>query len=153
MGAVRQGVPTFIGLELTDVDDVFARLAKHYSVGPVPVRNRRQHEALVEAARDIDRFSHLGLTTTESLAHIYENTLISKEIRTDLGIHSTPPYLVNYIVGKLGTWIEEMPPEKRQVFEPACGHAGFLVAAMRLLTELLPLWNRPSFSDAGGTLP
>lgn len=133
-----KNVPTFHGLELADVDEVFTRLAQHYSVAPVPILDQRQRDALAETAQEIRRFSHLGLATTESLAYVYENALISKEIRTELGIHSTPPYLVDYIVGKLGRWIERMAVDERQVFEPACGHAGFLVAAMRLLTELLP---------------
>ena len=131
-------VPAFDGLELADVDEVFTRLARHYNVAPVPILDQRQRDALVETAQEIRRFSHLGLATTESLAYVYENALISKEIRAELGIHSTPPYLVDYIVGKLGRWIEGMAVDERQVFEPACGHAGFLVAAMRLLTELLP---------------
>ncbi len=131
-------VPAFDGLELADVDEVFTRLARHHNVAPVPILDQRQRDALVETAQEIRRFSHLGLATTESLAYVYENALISKEIRAELGIHSTPPYLVDYIVGKLGRWIEGMAVDERQVFEPACGHAGFLVAAMRLLTELLP---------------
>lgn len=131
-------VPAFDGLELADVDEVFTRLAQHYNVAPIPILDQRQRDALAETAQEIRRFSHLGLATTESLAYVYENALISKEIRAELGIHSTPPYLVDYIVGKLGRWIERMAVDERQVFEPACGHAGFLVAAMRLLTELLP---------------
>lgn len=133
-----KAVPAFEGLELAHVDEVFTRLAQHYSVAPVPILDQRQRAALAETAQEIRRFSHLGLATTESLAYVYENALISKEIRAELGIHSTPPYLVDYIVGKLGRWIEGMAEDERQVFEPACGHAGFLVAAMRLLTELLP---------------
>ena len=31
-----------------------------------------------------------------------------------------------------------MPADDRRIFEPACGHAAFLISAMRLLTELLP---------------
>ncbi len=31
-----------------------------------------------------------------------------------------------------------MPPRERHVFEPACGHAAFLISAVRLLSELLP---------------
>lgn len=133
-----KAVPAFERLELADVDEVFTRLAQHYSVAPVSILDQRQRAALAETAEEIRRFSHLGLATTESLAYVYENALISREIRAELGIHSTPPYLVDYIVGKLGRWIEGMAEDERQVFEPACGHAGFLVAAIRLLTELLP---------------
>ncbi|TVS16562.1 MAG: SAM-dependent DNA methyltransferase, partial [Planctomycetaceae bacterium] len=131
-------VPAFEGLELTDVDEVFVRLARHHNVAPVLILEGRRRAAVAEIAQEIRRFSCLGLATAESLAYVYENALISKELRAELGIHSTPPYLVDYTVGKLARWIEAMAVEERNVFEPACGHAGFLVAAMRLLTELLP---------------
>jgi hypothetical protein len=38
----------------------------------------------------------------------------------------------------LSPWIENIPVEERSVFEPACGHAAFLIAALRLLREMLP---------------
>jgi hypothetical protein len=34
--------------------------------------------------------------------------------------------------------VREIPVNERSVFEPACGHAAFLISAMRLLTDLLP---------------
>jgi hypothetical protein len=60
-------------------------------------------------------------------------------MRANLAIHSTPPYLVDYIVWGLAHWIEEIPAKNRHVFEPACGHAAFLISAMRLLRESLPI--------------
>ena len=132
-------VPTFRDLELSEVDDVFGRVAKHYGTrSGFAVHNARERDALREVAESIGRFAHLGHVTTESLAYVYENTLISKTTRVNLGTHSTPSYLVDYIVGKLTPWIDEIPSAKRNVFEPCCGHAAFLVAAMRLLRDLLP---------------
>ncbi|MBC8876514.1 MAG: SAM-dependent DNA methyltransferase [Planctomycetes bacterium] len=131
-------VPNFESIEIKDVESVFTAVAEHYAAPPIPVATRKQLRALEQVADDIDRFSNLRLATTESLAHVYENTLISKATRRALGTHSTPPYLVDYIVGRLRPWIEELPRNERNVFEPACGHAAFLVSAMRLLTELLP---------------
>ena len=93
---------------------------------------------MTESASIISQFSSLVLTTTEALAYVYENTLISKETRSALGTHSTPSFLVDYVVGNLADWINEIPVNERNVYEPACGHAAFLVSAMRLLTELLP---------------
>ena len=131
-------VPSFEDIDLDDVEDVFLRVAKHYGTGPFKAGSKQKLEALRESARMIDRFSSLALTTTESLAHVYENTLISNQTRSQLGTHSTPSYLVDYVLGNLADWIEEIPENDRSVFEPACGHAGFLVSAMRLLTQLLP---------------
>jgi len=69
-------------------------------------------------------------------ANVYENTLISKEMRSHLGIHSTPSDLVDYIVWRLAPWIEELALEDRHIFEPPYGHAAFPVSAMRLLKVL-----------------
>jgi len=131
-------VPTFEDVKLGDIKDVFARVATHYGTAPLNAGSKQEVEALRESANAIDRFSSLALTTTEALAYVYENTLISKRTRSQLGTHSTPAYLVDYVVGNLADWIEEIPENQRSVFEPACGHAGFLVSAMRLLTHLLP---------------
>jgi type I restriction-modification system DNA methylase subunit len=135
-----KNVPAFASLDLEDLEDVYAAVASHYgSSTPVPVSSEQQRLALRESAQEIARFSHLGLVGTEALAYLYERALITKETRIALGTHSTPGYLVEYIVGKLLPWINEMPASQRQVFEPACGHAAFLPAAMRLLGDLAPV--------------
>lgn len=132
-------VPSFLELNLEDLNAVFKRVADHYgATEPVEVGSKQQAEALRESAREIARCSHLGLVSTEALAYLYENALITRETRKELGTHSTPAFLVDYILGKLRPWIEEIPPERRYVFEPACGHAAFLLAALRLLGERLP---------------
>jgi N-6 DNA methylase len=131
-------VAGFEGLNLNEVDEVFRRVANHYGARPLLAGSERKLEALRETARLISQFSSLVLTTTESLAHVYENTLISKETRLSLSTHRTPSFLVDYVVGNLADWIGEIPVGKRSVFEPACGHAAFLVSAMRLLSEMLP---------------
>ncbi len=131
-------VPGFEDINLDNVQDVFLRVATHYGTKPLKAGSKEKLEALRESARTIDHFSSLALATTESLAYVYENTLISKETRSQLGTHSTPSYLVDYVLGHLADWIEKIPENDRSVFEPACGHAAFLVSAMRLLTQLLP---------------
>ena len=112
-----------------------------HTTGLHPTRistGHQERQALIAAAYTVAQFSHLGHVTTESLAYVYENTLISKEMRSQLGIHSTPSYLVDYILWRLAPWIDEITPADRHIFEPACGHAAFLVAAMRLLKDLHP---------------
>lgn len=131
-------VERFEDLDLNDVEQVFQRVAKHYGTAPLAAGSARQTEGLRESARIIERFSSLTLTTTESLAYVYENALISEKTRSSLGTHRTPSYLVDYVVGNLADWIVDIPVNERSVFEPACGHAAFLVSAMRLLTEMLP---------------
>lgn len=130
-------VASFELLDLTDIDEVFTRIASHYgsSLGLHKWRDR-ERDALIAASHTVAQFSHLAHVTTESLAYVYENTLISRSVRAQLGIHSTPSYLVDYLLWRLTPWIAEMPEDDRHVFEPACGHPAFLVAAMRLLKEL-----------------
>ena len=131
-------VPSFEDLDLNNVDEVFRRVGNHYGTKPLVAGSKSKSEALRESSSIINQFSSLVLTTTEALAYVYENTLISKATRSALGTHSTPSFLVDYVVGNLAEWVGEIPPNERSVFEPSCGHAAFLVSAMRLLTEKLP---------------
>ncbi len=131
-------VARFAKLDPLDVEPLLDAIAEHYDAERIPVKSESQLEALMEIASDVTQFSNLRLATTESLAYVYENAVISKATRQALGTHSTPSYLVDYVVGKLRPWIAEIPLERRNAFEPACGHAAFLVSAMRLLTEILP---------------
>jgi hypothetical protein len=134
-----KAVPTFASIDMLDVDSAFASVAKHYgTTSRIVVPGQRERDALLKAAQIVKQFAHLGHVTTESLAYVYENALISKETRAKLGTHSTPSYLVEYIVWQLAPWVEQIAPDDRHVFEPACGHGAFLVSAMRLLRELLP---------------
>jgi len=137
-----KGVPGFMRLDLCDLEDVYSRLAKHYdreNPRPVQIGGGQRRIALLSAAEQIKSFAHCGAVSTEALAHLYESALIDKAVRQKLGTHSTPTWLVDYIVGRLRPWVEhDIAVKDRHVFEPACGHAGFLIAAMRLLSELLP---------------
>jgi len=76
--------------------------------------------------------------SVEVLAYIYENTLVSDEMRKKSSTHATPPAIAEYIVRQLP--FEKLDLEKCRVFEPFSGHSPFLVAALgRLRPLLLPL--------------
>jgi hypothetical protein len=129
-------VPGFKTLDLLDVNDVFLRVGRHYGdTKDIPPGGRKWRPAIEAAAELVSQFSHLGNVSTEALAHVYENTGVPKELRKALGIHSTPSSLVDYIVWQLWPWVAEIAEEQRHVFEPACGHAGFLVAMLRQLSQ------------------
>jgi hypothetical protein len=131
-----KGVPSFKSIDIEDVQGVFDRVGRHYGQKDRIPLDRRWKNALAYSAKSIAEFAHLGNLSTEALAYLYENTLISKPVRKELAIHSTPPYLIDYIVWQLEPWIRELPAGKIRAFEPACGHAGFLVAVARLLREI-----------------
>jgi N-6 DNA Methylase len=136
-----KGVPGFKQGSLIELESIYGKLARHYNKHdplPVQIDGSKRREALLGAAEMIQGFGHCGAVTTESLAWVYESALIDRATRQKFGTHSTPTWLVDEIVSKLSPWIKEMDVDDRRVFEPACGHAGFLISAMRLLSELLP---------------
>ncbi len=75
--------------------------------------------------------------SVETLAYVYENTLVDPDIRNVQDIHATPRELAEYVVNSLP--FETLPPDQRTVFEPFAGHAPFLIAAMSRLRGLLPV--------------
>jgi hypothetical protein len=74
--------------------------------------------------------------SVETLAYVYENTLVDPHVRDVHDIHATPRELAEYIVNSLP--FEDLPEGQRRVFEPFAGHAPFLIAAMSRLRGLLP---------------
>ena len=132
-----KGVPRFIRLNLGDIDAVLRAVRTHYGgAEEVDAGTKRQRAVLERAADEVDKFASLATLTTEAFGYMYENVLVDKKLRSALGIHATPSYLVDYIVWQLWPWIREIPQDKRVILEPACGHAPFLTGAMRLLREL-----------------
>lgn len=86
----------------------------------------------------ICRFQNLSV---DSLAYVYENTLVTQETRKAYGTHSTPYPVAEYIVRNLP--FEDLAEHERKVFEPFSGHAIFLIAAMQRMRELLPAGMSP----------
>ena len=85
---------------------------------------------------------HFQNLSVDSLAYVYENTLVTPDTRKLFGIHSTPPAIAEYIVNRLP--FDEIETNERRVFEPFAGHSVFLVAAMQRLRELLPTEMGPA---------
>jgi hypothetical protein len=132
-----KSVPNFTRLDLHDVQRVFDLVAEHYDAQTVRVRGRLT--ALRAAAGVAAAFASLRCISTETLGALYEEALLSKQTRKLLSVHRTPTYLVDYMLAKLSRWMEEDTGIRNcRVFEPACGHAPFLVGAVRLLSDLLP---------------
>jgi len=128
-------VADFVRLDIGDIDAVIDKVRRHYNAMS-QLRIPKGKKALVrQVARDmvknVSSFSHL---TIDSLAYVYENTLVTKATRKAFGTHATPSWLVNYIVWQMADWIEAIPQDERIILEPACGHAPFLTAGARLLS-------------------
>jgi hypothetical protein len=130
-------VPGFKTADLLDVEKSLQRVENHYSSHDrLAIQNRLQRDRLVEAVKILNQLGNLRNLTTESLADVYEQALITAGTRKVHGTHKTPAYLVDYVVWQLADWIAEIPADQLRFFEPACGHAPFLVSAMRLLRTL-----------------
>ena len=124
----------FANLALDDPRQVLETVWQHYQAGdPAPALDRKWVSALSGACELITGFGNVRVVSPETLAYVYEHTLVNKSLRKKLSIHATPPYLVDYILWQLYDWIREIPPADRHVFEPGCGHSPFLLAAMRML--------------------
>lgn len=78
---------------------------------------------------------HFQNLSVETLAYVYERTLVTPEFRKRTSTHGTPPAIAEYIMRKLP--FQEIDQDKRYVFEPFSGHAVFLVAALRKLRGVL----------------
>lgn len=131
-------VQGFKTLDLKDLDNVFNRVGKHYGSRMRHDLTARRRKALTAAASILNAHGSLRLVSTETLGRVYENVLITKETRKALGTHSTPTWLVDYMVQRLAPWIEELPESRRCVYEPGCGHAPFLVALLRQFSGMNP---------------
>jgi N-6 DNA Methylase len=85
-------------------------------------------------------FSFRNLSV-EALAYVYENTLVTPETRKYLATHATPPEIAEYIVQNLP--LQELHYADAHIFEPFCGHAPFLTAALSRLRTLPPFDTMP----------
>lgn len=73
----------------------------------------------------------------DDLAFVYENALITTEIRRHFGTHSTPTAVAEYVVRSLAL-PQDTALQDLRVYEPFAGSCVFLTAAMRRFKEALP---------------
>jgi hypothetical protein len=136
----------FRSLDLSDVRSVFRVVGEHYrDARDYPPGDRTWLPAIKRVASTIAEWGNLGNISTESLAYLYETALIGRprkttgrkadsqreDVRKTLGIHSTPSILVDHMLSQLWPLVDQDKLADQRVFEPACGHAAFLTAAMR----------------------
>lgn len=74
--------------------------------------------------------------SSDSLAFVYENTLVTADTRKFFGTHSTPRPVAEYVLSRID--LSRCDPAKVRIVEPFAGAGIFLVAALRELRGLLP---------------
>lgn len=93
--------------------------------------------AAVEAAWSLLRGAiNFRNISSDSLAFVYENTLVTTDTRKRFGTHSTPRQVAEYVVGQLD--LGQFDPAEISIYEPFAGAGTFLVAALRHLRDHLP---------------
>jgi len=124
-----RGMPGFEKLD--GVPKTIQLAARHLGYRQLPILNfGPSFEAMTDHIWSGLNFQNLSV---ETLAFIYENTLISHEARQVFGTHGTPMTLARYLVHKLP--LEGVPLNERIFVEPCSGHGVFLVAALQRLKE------------------
>jgi hypothetical protein len=142
----EKGVRGFKSLDLKDVDAVFEVVGQHYKdARDYPPGGKAWKPALARIASGIAEWGSLGNISAESLAYLYETSMIDghrrtgrrnsegplPDVRKTLGIHSTPSVLVDHMLSQIWPLVDDDQLADQRVYEPACGHAAFLTAAMR----------------------
>ena len=130
-----KAVPGFKQLDRSDVAGMLQKVVRHCGGEPDASLVRPAVQVLGTIASQVFDLASLRHMSTESLGVIYESAFISGATRRKLGTHSTPPWLADYMLWQVEDWFRELPSEQRIVYEPACGHGAFLVAALRMLQQ------------------
>ena len=139
-GKILQDKGARIDVDFASPTNVLTRVASYYGGAAFsrPALEDPEVQLLVsQRVAEAIRFHNLS---PESLAYIYENTLVTPETRKRYGTHSTPRFIADYVTWRLP--IDEIPVDERHVFDPGVGCATFLVSAMRRLRmDVDPAWS------------
>ena len=133
--------PYAAGWNADDLSSVLAGIETYYSLGHIEGRWANELPAIFDAAwRHLRAGISFSNISSDDLAFVYENTLITPETRKVFGTHSTPRQVAEYVVQKLQ--LHDHKPEDLRIYEPFAGAGVFLVSALRHLRDLLPVeWS------------
>lgn len=100
---------------------------------------RAEHAILLSTVADLSESVNLSGLDPSLMSSVYENTLLSAQERSDLGVVYTPSDLAKRIMTNLP--FEEIPPDNRRVLDPTCGSGTLLLAAHDRLRSLVNIRN------------
>jgi N-6 DNA Methylase len=123
-----------------DIGSILARIDRYYGLGGPHLAAQGRTRTVLEAVwRGIRSGINFQNISADDLAFVYENTFVTSEVRADLGTHSTPRQMAEYLVRRLELWNAS---ECVKVYEPFTGAGALLVAALRQLRANLPIeWS------------
>lgn len=112
-------------------------IESYYSLPAIlPASSQAILPALLAAWETLCAGINFSNISSDDLALVYENTLVSPDTRLQFGTHSTPRQLAEYAVARLG--LHHHPRDELRIYEPFAGAGAFLVSALRHLRDLLP---------------
>lgn len=124
-----------------NLQSILRTIESHYSLPNVRrAKGRTLGPAFSAAWNCLRRGINFTNISSDDLAFVYENTLVTKETRKHFGTHSTPRQLAEYAVSRLE--LHHHDPNVLQIYEPFTGAGAFLVSALRHIRNLLPIgWS------------
>ena len=121
----------------SDYASVLSAISGYYSLPLLVVAPKSAEAESFEIAwRNLRAGINLQNISADNLAFVYENTLVTQEMRREFGTHSTPRQVAEYVVSRLE--LHSLSLNDLRVYEPFAGAAVFLTSAMRHIRELLP---------------
>lgn len=122
---------------LDDVGSVLAGIETYYHLSTLAVGADLVDATKAAAAWCVFRKAvNLRNISADSLAFVYENTLVTADTRKMFGTHSTPRAVAEFVLDAID--LSQFDPEATRVVEPFAGAGIFLVAALREMKDLLP---------------
>lgn len=120
-----------------DVEQVLDGIAVYYKL-PQSQTTRifLERERLASAWERLSNAVSLQNISADTLAFVYENTLVTADTCKRFGTHSTPRQIADYVLGRLD--LSRFDLNALRIHEPFAGAGAFLVAAVRHLQDLLP---------------
>ena len=132
-----RGHPAASDWDTGDVEGVLNGIQAYYGLGLLG-----EDVAAVSLDSAAAAWARLGKAITlrnissDSLAFVYENTLVTADTRKMFGTHSTPRPIAEYVLSRID--LSRYATEDIRIAEPFAGAGIFLVAALRELRDQLP---------------
>lgn len=115
------------------LDAITAHYGLEYATEPGKGIARQRLEEAWGALRNDVSFANIS---ADDLAFVYENTLVSESTRQELGTHSTPRAVAEFLISRLD--LSRYGKQIPKIYEPFCGAGVLLVAALAKVRNSLP---------------
>lgn len=126
--------------ETSDLTSILRAIESYYFLASVPSISQKVPPAFSAAWECLRGGISFANISSDDLAFVYENTLVTPEARRHFGTHSTPRQLAEYAITRLE--LHRYKPDELSIYEPFAGAGTFLVSALRHVRDLLPVdWN------------